>query len=362
MLGDRKPLGLYIHVPFCTRKCPYCDFYSIKYSATLVDDYKQRVLQNISAYDEVFDSIYFGGGTPILLHKQIAEILLQIKPRIANNAEISLEANPESTSKQALQTLKNSGVNRISFGIQSLCDDELQALGRFHNSAQAIDVILTASEVGFKNISVDLMIGIPHQTESSLLFTLKKLVELPIQHISAYMLKIEEGTAFYRDRPSVPDEDLTADLYSKLCEFLEENGFNQYEVSNFSKNGFECRHNLKYWLCEDYLGIGPSAHSCYGGKRFAVNPNLNEFLQMPLQQTYTTEENPKSFEEWAMLRLRLDKGIKFDELRKFGVDKEKLISKARKIPNELIEITNNSVRVTKKGFLLLNTIIENVIF
>lgn len=362
MLDNRKSIGLYIHVPFCTKKCPYCDFYSIKYSATLADDYKERVLQNISTYGGNFDTVYFGGGTPILLYRQIAEILKEIKPRIAKNAEISLEANPESTSNQALKTLINSGVNRISFGVQSLCDNELSALGRAHNSTQAIDAILTASEVGFKNISADLMIGIPLQSESSFKLTLEKLVQLPIQHISAYMLKIEEGTAFDRDKPSVPHEDLTADLYSQLRDFLEENGFNQYEVSNFSKKGFECRHNLKYWLCEDYLGVGPSAHSCYNGKRFAVNPSLNEFLQIPLQQAYTTEENPRSFEEWAMLRLRLDRGIEFNELQEFGIDKKALISKVNKIPKELIEITNKGIRVTGKGFLLLNSIIENVIF
>ena len=357
-----KDLGLYIHVPFCRSKCPYCDFYSIKYSASTADDYKNAVLRNISAYDEVFDTVYFGGGTPILLYNEIADILKQINSKISANAEITIEANPESTTKEALEILYESGVNRVSFGVQSLNDDELLALGRLHNSQTAINSIIDACEIGFKNISADLMLGIPYQNRQSLYHSINELAKLPITHISAYMLKIEEGTGFYKNPPKLPDEDFTSDLYILTCDELEKNGFFQYEISNFAKRSFESKHNLKYWDSEEYIGIGPSSHSFYGGRRFAVLRNLREFIEMPLQNIYITEENPKTFDEWAMLKLRLSKGILFDEIGQFGVNKDELINKAKIIPKQLINIDETGIYLTKEGFLLSNNIIEKLIF
>lgn len=352
--------GLYIHVPFCRRKCAYCDFYSLSGKDDLIDDYTKAVIRNIKAYGGRYDTVYFGGGTPSLLSgSQIYSILSAAD--IADGAEISAECNPDSASPEKLHDMKSAGINRLSVGIQSFDDRELKCLSRLHNAAQAEDALKNASKAGFDNISADLMLGIPYQDEKTLEKSIKKLSELPVTHISAYMLKIEEGTPLYNEHELISvcaDDDTAADLYEKTAEQLEQNGFMRYEISNFSKKGYECAHNMKYWECKDYLGIGPSAHSCTDGKRFAVPDDINGFIHLPCQETYITDDSPCGEEERLMLGLRLAKGICLSEYKSGS-----RLLKAAEIfeKNGLVEISDDMIRLTTRGSLVSNDIICRLI-
>ncbi len=354
-----KSVGLYIHVPFCKSKCPYCDFYSVANADEYKDEYKKAVLRNIEKYQDVcFNTVYFGGGTPILLWKEICGILDSISEKISSDAEITLEANPCSTSFDKLCSLKRSGVNRISFGLQSGDDNELKALGRLHTGKEGADAVLLAEKSGIKNISADIMLGIPFQTEKSLESTLSYMTQLPLKHISAYMLKIEPDTIFAKRSVQPADEDIMSQFYLKTVNCLSVSGYTQYEISNFAMNGYESRHNLKYWRCEEYIGIGPSAHSYFDGMRFSVNRNLTEFIKEPVQKTVITDDCPGGYDEWAMLKLRLSEGIDFKTAKnRYNISKEQIMNKCKLIPKNLIEISENRLRLTKEGFLVSNAII-----
>lgn len=344
--------GLYIHVPFCAKKCPYCDFYSLQFSGPFssqkAEEYKNAVVRNLSRYREQFDTVYFGGGTPALIYNKIAEILRAVD--FAENAEITIECNPESANEEVLSELKRAGVNRLSFGLQSLDERELSALGRNHNAETAKDRVLLANKLGFENISADLMLGIPNQTQVSLEKTVDGLCELPITHVSAYLLKIEPNTVFGKKGTAdiLPDEDLQAELYLDAVEMLEQRGFIQYEISNFAKVGFESKHNLKYWRAEEYVGIGPSAHSYRNGKRFAVPRNLAGFIESEFQTEEITDEAIDIDEEKVLLGLRLCEGIELSE---------RLKKRLCLIPEEYYKIKNNRLSLTPRGFLVSNEII-----
>ena len=347
--------GLYIHVPFCLSKCPYCDFYSIKYDSETAESYTNAVIRNIKHCGGKFDTVYFGGGTPFLLWDKIGNILAYVDTE--TGAEITVEANPCTVDAQKLAAVRNAGVNRISFGVQSLCDDELKALGRRHNADQAIDAIKIAKKQGFDNISADIMLGTPMQTLDSLTHTIQRLSELPVTHISAYMLKIEENTPFAKAKLEFPDEDEVCSLYLKAVEQLSNSGFDQYEISNFSKKGFPCRHNLKYWNCEEYLGIGPAAHSYYKGKRFFVKRDLNTFISDAYQKISIEDGDPGGYEEYAMLRLRLTEGLSLSEYGLRGGNVQMLKSMLNTIPREYYFFDRDNVSLTPKGFLVSNMII-----
>lgn len=344
--------GLYIHIPFCRRKCLYCDFYSLALEEGFAERYTSAVIRNIKAYGGGFDTVYFGGGTPILLAPYLGEMLRAAD--VAEGAEITAEANPCEMTDESLEMLLKAGVNRISVGVQSFCDNELQALGRRHDSNTAVQAILRAKAAGFDNISADLMLGVPHQNADSLETTLRQMTELPVTHISAYMLKVEENTPFGRNTPLLPDEDATADMYLQTVQTLEKYGFHQYEISNFAKDGCECLHNLKYWHAEEYLGIGPAAHSFLDGRRFGVPRDLNAFLASAQQEEQLTEEAPDPTEERIMLGLRLAEGIP-EELWK------PLEAALKRIPKNYYSITDGRLRLTAEGFLLSNEIIALLI-
>ncbi len=342
--------GLYIHVPFCLSKCPYCDFYSLVFSEERAAAYAKAVVRNLARYNEPFDTVYFGGGTPILLHGYIGEILRHVNT--ADGAEITAEANPCLCSGENLRDLLSAGVNRISIGVQSLHDGELAALGRRHTAAEAESAILAAKAAGFDNISADLMLATPKQTADSLRETIAGLTSLPITHVSAYLLKIEPNTPFGKSPPKLSlDEDETAELYLSAVEQLAAAGFAQYEISNFAKAGLESRHNLKYWRREEYLGIGPAAHSFYDGKRFAVPRDLAAFIAADEQPVECTDEAPDEFEERVMLGLRLCEGIP-EALWK------PLSSALRLIPDRYYRIQDGRLSLTAEGFLLSNEIIS----
>ncbi len=356
--------GIYIHVPFCAVKCPYCDFYSCEYRTETVKKYKSAVLRNISALPDIkADTIYFGGGTPSLLPAEyISKIIESIDCHVQLiSPEITIEVNPCTVTEKKLIEYKKSGVNRLSVGVQSGCIDELEFLGRKHSFEKAADAVKMAQACGFDNISCDLMIGIKGQTKEKLEQSVERIISLPVCHISSYILKIEENTPFGKNGVStqLPDDDETAELYLHSVRLLEKAGFKQYEISNFSKDGFHSRHNLKYWKCEEYIGIGPSAHSYYNGERYYSPADLESFCNLPLQEKISEPFESGTDEEKIMLGLRLKDGICPDDFPQY---REKIIKKsAEYCSHGLAVFENNHLSLTPQGFLVSNSIISDII-
>lgn len=357
--------GLYIHVPFCAKKCPYCDFYSENYSKKQVEAYIDAVCRNISRYGNnkniFIDTVYFGGGTPSLLTPyQIEKIMTQCHEsfKLAPDTEVTVECNPNTITLERMTGYLTAGINRISIGVQSLNDDELIFLGRKHDSKKAEKAVYIASEAGFKNISCDIMIALPNQTENNLAETINNLAELPVNHISSYILKAEENTPFYTSEiiSKLPDDEKTADLYLAAVKLLEENNFMQYEISNFSKTGFQSRHNNKYWNCEEYIGIGPAAHSYFNGKRYAVEINLEKFCNDEFQEEIITDPNPGEADEVIMLALRLKQGI---SLKEFPVKNNNIIKSL--IKANYVRIEKDRLFLTPNGFIVSNAVIGKVL-
>lgn len=360
--------GLYIHIPFCAGKCPYCDFYSVDFDGDLADKYTSVLINQMKA--RVFEghkisTVYFGGGTPSLMgSERIARILDVVSDHfnLSPSAEITLELNPCTASMNLMRSLAVAGINRLSIGMQSGSDDELRILGRKHTSGQTQAVTLMARQAGIDNISLDWMIGIPGQTEQALEKTLRMIEECGPEHVSAYLLKIERSTPFGKNTPkNIPDDETTAGIYMSACESLEKIGLIQYEISNFAKGGFKSRHNLNYWNCGEYLGIGPAAHSFMGGRRFFFTPSLDDFLSNP---QIKDDGEGGGREEYAMLRLRLNEGLREDEWQeRYGerIPEEYRGRAALLAPHGLTEADEAGIRLTRKGFLLSNEIITRII-
>ena len=364
-----KNIGLYLHIPFCKSKCPYCDFYSFSGKDTQKDEYtsvlKDKIWSSISTSQCKGDTLYIGGGTPSVLGaKNLASLVNACNSGfLTDNAEITVECNPYGLDEDFFKTLQDCGVNRLSFGLQSAIDNERRILGRLSNRNQVENTVKTAQKVGFENITLDVMLGIPEQTEKSLQETLDFCTSLGVPHISAYMLKLEENTHFYKNQSkyNFPDDDLTADLYLQMCEILENQGIMQYEISNFAKKGFESRHNLKYWRCEEYLGLGPSAHSFLDGKRFYYDRNFESFMKgnSPIQDGLGGD-----FTEYAMLNLRLVEGLNENKvLERFGHSIPKEIYKKSQIfiDNGYMLKNENGLALTRKGFLMSNSILAEIL-
>lgn len=294
-----------------------------------------------------------------MLWEKICEILNFID--VTMDAEITVEANPCTVDAQKLAALRAAGVNRISLGIQSLCDAELKALGRRHDGNTAINAIKIANEQGFDNISADIMLGTPRQTLESVTCNVQRLTELPLTHISAYMLKIEENTPFASMKLDIPKDDEVCSLYLQTTDLLNKLGFRQYEISNYSKDGYACRHNLKYWNCDEYLGIGPAAHSYYKGERFFVERDLNDFISEERQKTIIEDDKPGGYEEYAMLRLRLADGLSLTEYELRGGDGNTVKKALNTIPREYFIFNGDRISLTPKGFLVSNMIIGRLL-
>lgn len=346
--------GLYIHIPFCKRKCGYCDFYSINFNSDLAVKYQNEIKNRLKNYTTVFDTVYFGGGTPSIIGDGVADILSVVKT--ANNAEITAECNPDSATDLFLSTAVKAGVNRLSIGLQSANDDELKTLTRPHTARDVETAINKAREYGISNISLDVMMGYKGQTINSLKSTLDFCIRMNVNHISAYMLKIEENTAFAKAQDIISTDDDLAKLYEFCCDYLEENGYCQYEISNFAKTGFECRHNLIYWNSEDYLGLGPAAHSFWQGKRYHFNRDISAFLE---GDDMICDGDGGDFDEYVMLRLRLNSGLLFSDLECRGYTLPRdFISKCKTLSqNGLAEFDGASLKLTKKGLLVQNSVL-----
>ena len=313
------------------------------------------------------DTLYFGGGTPSLLGgERIAKLVRTVKKSFGDNIfEITVECNPADDLKADFELMAKVGVNRVSLGVQSGIDAELKALSRRHTTDDVIRTVNDLKSAGIDNFSLDLMLGIPHQTMESLKVSLDFLLSLEPTHISAYMLKIEPDTPFGRADISsldLPDEDTVSDMYLFVSEYLKEHGFEHYEISNFAKEGFRSKHNTRYWLCEEYLGLGPAAYSYLNGKRFSFGRNCGQYLLSP---TVQLDGEGGDFDEFCMLRLRLSDGIDFSELStRFGQAKtDRLKQKALKFKNSgLIALTDRTLSLTVKGFLVSNAVISELLF
>lgn len=361
-------LGVYIHIPFCASKCKYCDFFSRQGTAEEMNRYTAAVNNELISWGKRLmrsaDTLYIGGGTPGLIG---AERLISIAAAARSafnlkNAEVTAELNPSSSGDGFnFELLKRGGFNRLSIGMQSSADNELRRLGRIHTSNDVENTVKRARAAGFDNISLDLMLCIPEQTKESLMRSIDYCASLGVDHVSAYILKIEEGTPFYKDRAELTlDEDIQAEMYMLACEQLEKAGYRQYEISNFAKPGKESRHNLKYWNCDEYLGIGSAAHSYLNGKRFYVSRSFDEFYNGVCHD----DGDGGSIEEYIMLRLRLTDGLTQVGFReRFGMDiPDKYFSRADKFEKTgLVVCDEKGIRLTRKGFLVSNTLISEII-
>lgn len=301
-MGEKA--GLYFHIPFCKSKCPYCDFFSVKYDSALAKKYVDRVCEEIKKYNGSFDTVYFGGGTPSIIDSElIGRIIAESRKQfdIDKNAEITIECNPSKNLAKDFAAYASFGINRVSIGMQSARNEERFALGRSAGQTEVAKAVDDAKSAGITNISLDVMLGTPRQKLDTLDETFEFIDKMQVTHISAYMLKIEKNTKFYemRDRLALPDDDTVSQMYLKTIDSLGALGFNQYEISNFSKTGFESRHNIKYWNLSDYLGIGVSAHSLWNGRRFYYDKDFN----------IIDDGTGKTEEERVMLGLRLSKGV-----------------------------------------------------
>ena len=380
MKPEKKPLGIYVHVPFCKSKCVYCDFYSLPHAEERMDAYVKAVTAHLletapRAERHWVDTIYFGGGTPSYLGaKRLREILSVIlkKYDVDKHAEITLEANPDSAQDwRELRTLRKAGFNRVSLGMQSADDGELAEIGRVHTAAQVRTAVDAVRKAKIDNLSLDLIYGLPHQTMERWQANLEAAVALAPQHLSCYGLKVEEGTPLHarRDSAGLPGDDAQADMYLSTVETLRHYGFFQYEISNFARPGFESRHNLKYWTLQEYAGFGPGAHSDFGGVRYAYERDLDTYIRGVLEGTPMLSENERippldRDTEYLMLGLRTVRGIapktfenryrrRFDCLLPF-------LEECRKAGYAVRE-EDGSWHLTPGGFLVSNQIIGGML-
>ena len=383
MPPKKNILGIYVHVPFCLSKCAYCDFYSFVPSGTeIMERYVNALLLHMNDYREsaaeyTCDTVYIGGGTPTTLPTELLVKLIRgIKKNfnLTREPEFTIEANPATVTPDMLKKLRRAGVNRISFGLQTGDNTELKMLSRRHNRADFERSYRMAREAGFDNISVDLMFGIPGQTMDSLMRNLRYAAKLRVEHISLYDLKLEPGTPLFVNRSNFvfPDEDTEADMYLRAVEYLNSEGYPQYEISNFSLPGRHSRHNLKYWNCFEYLGFGPGAHSYFNNNRFSYSRSIEKYIagvEQPLAAVdiidSSEEITPKErLGEYVMLRLRLAAGIKLDEFRfRFNADFEDMFGR-KTVPylrGGFMVRRDNSIAFTPSGMFVSNYILSDLL-
>ena len=324
----RIPLELYVHIPFCVRKCQYCDFLSGPSDEETKDRYIEALLKEIRAAEHTEDyeivSVFIGGGTPSALKAEaIASIMRTLQEQFffCEDAEVTIEANPGTVDLEKLTIYRNVGINRLSLGLQSTDAEELKLLGRIHSYEEFLKSYEWAREAGFSNINIDLMFAIPGQTGEAWRQHLYQVAELNPEHISAYSLIIEEGTPFAEQNLDLPDEDTEYQMYEDTAEILERYGYRQYEISNYAKQGYMCRHNAGYWQRLEYLGFGLGASSLYGGMRFSNTHQMQEYLKESrnpdqIRKDVTVLSRNEQIEEFMFLGLRMTEGIsekKFEE-------------------------------------------------
>lgn len=372
-----KKTGIYIHIPFCRSKCGYCDFNSYAGMEECISPYFCALNREIELTAEKYknitvDTIYFGGGTPTLAgSKHLAPTLEKLfsSYNICSDAEITAECNPGTVDFDELKRLRNCGINRLSIGLQSVSDRELKMLGRIHTYSDFVECFNNARRAGFDNLSLDLMYGLPDQTTAGWTNTLNTAAALGCEHISCYSLKIEDGTPFSKRKLNLPDDDTVADMYEICFDTLNKHGYKRYEISNFAKDGKYSRHNLKYWRCDDFLGLGAGAFSCMDGERFSNALNFHDYIhcinesQNAVIDKTTLSENDK-IEEFVFLGLRCARGISLSEFEnRFGKSIFDIyggvIQKYQKLG--YMHLSDNRLSLTGKAFFVSNTILSDFI-
>lgn len=358
----------YVHIPFCKNKCKYCSFVSYpKQNAEVKKSYIKTLLKEIEYFykDESLKTLYIGGGTPSLLDIEDLDSILQCF-NFENNAEITIEVNPETVNFDYMQRLYAVGFNRISIGIQSLDNNILKSIGRIHDASTALQTIIAAQKAGFKNISTDFIYGLPKQTIDSFVKDLIQVVDLGIKHISLYGLKIEDGCYFYQNIPShLPDDDMQADMYLAAIETLEKRGFSHYEISNFAIPSLESRHNMNYWSDGEYYGFGVAAHGYIGGVRYSNFCGLNEYEKDYTQKEFLRALSKKErLQETIFLGFRRGDGIDIADINeKFCIDFDKVYSTVLNkylLTGHIIK-TAQGYKLSDNGFLLSNIILADFI-
>ena len=355
----------YIHIPFCKSKCKYCSFISFTNNEKMMGYFFSLLKEiDVNYNGEALKTLYFGGGTPSLLPIDFVKKIIA-KFNLLPECEITFEFNPDDCSLEYLKNLKDLGINRLSIGSQSFNDVILTLIGRRHNASDIINTITTAKKAGFDNISVDLIYGLPNQTIEILKNDLNTISKLDIQHVSTYGLKIEEGSFFYSNKPEkLPDDDLQADMYLEINNFLENIGFKRYEISNFAKEGFESKHNLNYWNNAEYYGFGIAAHGYIDGVRYSNFTTFDEYLNSPIMHEcghFVTES--EKLEEEIFLGFRKTNGIDIEKINKeFNIDfNEKYKTILEKYTPKYINKTNIGWTLTTEGVLLSNNILAEFI-
>ena len=369
-------LGLYIHIPFCVTKCKYCDFNSFKIDLNEKIKYLNYLGEEMKLYKEEIknreiDSVFVGGGTPSILNENEINILFEkIKENfnIKSNAEITMECNPGTLTLNKLKVMKKSGVNRLSIGLQAVQNHHLKYIGRIHTFEEFEKNYHDAKQMGFDNINIDLMYALPNQSREDWMESLEKVVKLNPTHISAYSLILEENTELFkmyeRDEFNLLDENTDIEMYEYTINYLKSHGYNQYEISNYAKDNFECKHNVLYWKCEEYVGIGASASGYFNGIRYNNICELDNYEKMILEGEKPIEWEEKlsikdEIEESIFLGVRMNEGIQISDFKeKYNFDFEKEykneIEKLSKM--ELIEIDNNRMKLTQKGREISNSV------
>ena len=373
-------IGIYVHIPFCLSKCAYCDFYSLPrscYTSETKTHYIQALIRHFKQARQnhgsiIADTVFIGGGTPTSLDTEQLTLLINgLKDSfdVTRNTEFTVEANPATFDEGKLLTLKALGVNRLSIGVQSALDSELKAIGRAHSYKESTDAFKLARKCGFDNISVDLMFGLPYQTEKSFLYSINEAIKLSPEHISVYGLQLEEDTPLYRLKGSdvLPNDDECVKMFSSAISLLDKNGYPRYEISNFAKEGFECRHNLTYWSAMEYLGFGAGAYSYFDSKRFFYKQDVEKYCLcedfselMTIEETLGYQDKEREF---IMLSLRLCKGISLKELNERTRNPKFYLDKFEKyVKSEFMQILNGRLSFTEKGFNVSNTILSEILF
>ena len=376
---EQKEIGIYIHIPFCKKKCYYCDFISYSNKCDKVESYIETVIKELNTYDlEKYNvtTIYIGGGTPSFIDsKYIVKLIDEIKLKLKNNTtkfeniEITIEVNPGTVNEEKLLDYKQVGINRLSIGLQSTNNEILKEIGRIHTYEEFLETYNTAINIGFNNINVDLMLGLPSQTIQDLKKSLNDIIELNSNHISVYSLILEESTILYQNvekgLKKLPDEEIERQMYWYVKDTLELNGYEHYEISNFSKKGKESKHNLNCWEQKEYIGLGAAAHSYLEGKRYSNTENLEDYIKdfdkKKLQEVQTKEDMKK---EYMLLGLRKVKGVsilKFKE--KFGENPIYLFRKEleKLVNEELVIIDGDAIKLTNKGLDFANLVWEEFV-
>ena len=389
---NTKNIGLYIHIPFCKRKCEYCDFKSYAGKEELVDEYIKWLKYEVKEVGEgnrldyennldklaIVKTIYIGGGTPSLIDsKYINEILEVVKQNytLENDLEITIEVNPGTVNQEKLEQYKKSEINRLSIGLQSTHDRLLKKLGRIHNYEEFLNTFELARKVGFENINVDLMLGLPEQSIEDLKESVEEVIKLNPEHISVYSLIVEEGTPFYKkleeNELDLPEEEIERKMYWTVKQELEKAGYIHYEISNFAKAGFESKHNLSCWNQEEYIGFGTSAHSYTNNVRYSNIDSMEEYIKKKKKESeadnfvfHEKQNEDSKMKEFMMLGLRKKEGVSIKEFKNrftlnpifvYRKELEKLVTE------ELIEIDGDKIKLTNKGLDLANLVWEEFI-